>query len=832
MAGTLQPPSLQFPAAEEESASWSSASTPTLRRKRFKIRRGQRDQRSESEMDSRGHTASPHRYLQPPSIEITPSSDEDAPWSNCSTPSASPRRQRTLLRKWLSIREKKGSSAPSTASNSPRSTPNSSPAVRKRLLPASKPPDSEIMVEKGSDSSSERAPSSQPPSTPLNNPLSGRSFMKNNKKMQSWYSMLSPTYKQRNEDFRKIFKKLPDSERLIVDYSCALQRDILLQGRLYLSESWICFYSNIFRWETTIAIQLKDVRCIKKEKTAKLIPNAIQVCTENDKHFFTSFGARDRSFLLIFRLWQNALLDKTLSPRELWHIVHQCYGSELGLTSEDEDYVSPGDELNGIGNSEDIPDVIEISDVSSRCVLDGKLDVSPLIDRMLPVNQSFNSLASSDGIPLFLDDRDEQTDSQADASSSQTVTPLTEHPKADLLLDSLPSLNLLNSEELPTDLSNSSSSSSTQDEELETFTSDLNGRLHINSIYHISAEKLQQMLFSDSQFMQEFLDQRKFTDVTLNSWTRDGISKQTRVISYTIPINNPLGPKSAPAVETQVRAQTLFKSSQKSTGCVMDSEVVTHGIPYQDYFYTAHRYCITSIAKNKARLRVSSEIRYRKQPWNLVKALIEKNTWSGIEDYFHHLEGELSKAEKHWLEEACGKEKHGLLSTLRRRKRTLSWKAPHGELHSPIITLPDEQKGGRNLRASGSLSSRLSDLPSDRGSSHNVSTVLLIISLVLVVLVVLNMMLLYRLWSLEHTARTFESWQSYALSKGKFPQTSAEWAEMLELQKQFHSVEVQKWKQILKASVELLDEMKLSLEKLHQGIAVVTEPPLESDSLS
>lgn len=39
----------------------------------------------------------------------------------------------------------------------------------------------------------------------------------------------------------------------MTDYSCALQRDILLQGRLYLSENWICFYSNIFRWETLVS---------------------------------------------------------------------------------------------------------------------------------------------------------------------------------------------------------------------------------------------------------------------------------------------------------------------------------------------------------------------------------------------------------------------------------------------------------------------------------------------------------------------------------------------------------------------------------------------------
>lgn len=31
--------------------------------------------------------------------------------------------------------------------------------------------------------------------------------------------MLSPTYKQRNEDFRKLFSKLPEAERLIVGES-------------------------------------------------------------------------------------------------------------------------------------------------------------------------------------------------------------------------------------------------------------------------------------------------------------------------------------------------------------------------------------------------------------------------------------------------------------------------------------------------------------------------------------------------------------------------------------------------------------------------------------
>ncbi|XP_063292463.1 protein Aster-A isoform X1 [Pelobates fuscus] len=820
--------------------SWSCSSTPSARRRRLKLRKGQRSPELGGRSDAES-SAVRGRTLKPPAIEVTPSSEDEA-WSNCSTPSASPKRRRGLLRKWLRRRDGKSC----TGSITPRSTPSNSPAVRRRLASS----DVDNMVEKCSENPAERSPSSLTPSssppgalpinqciaqlpiqtnsqpgTPITSQLSGRGFIRNSKKMQSWYSMLSPTYKQRNEDFRKIFKKLPDSERLIVDYSCALQKDILLQGRLYLSENWICFYSNIFRWETTITIQLKDIRCIKKEKTAKLIPNAIQVCTENEKHFFTSFGARDRSFLLIFRLWQNALLDKTLSPRELWHIVHQCYGTELGLTSEDEDYVSPRDLLNGLGVSEEFPECPDLSDTISRC--EPKLGTSP----SLPAADSITSLASCDGMLTPTEDlagqSDAMSDSQLDGSSSQTVTPLSEMTGTGLL-DSMPALDLLPSEDLPTDPSNNSSPSSTQDEDIncvskDVISSDLNGRLHINTVYHISAERLQNALTSDSHFMSEFMDLRKFTDVIVNSWIRDSGGKQSRVINYTIPINNPLGPKSAPAVETQ----TLY--TLKGIGCVLDTQVITQGIPYQDYFYTAHRYCITSVAKNKSRLRVSSEICYRKQPWSLVRSIIEKNSWSGMEEHFSQLAEAVVKLEQCCVEELGGREK----PALRRRKRTLSWKTHHSDPLSSASPPLEIERGTRNPRASGSVSSQMSHL-SDRGPTQSIPTALFVISIVLLVLVVLNMMLFYRLWSLEHTARTFQTWQNYAVSQGRFPQSSADWAEILELQKRFHSAEVQKWKQTLRASVQLLDEMRMSLQRLQQGV-LANDPTLDSqeeDALS
>lgn len=57
------------------------------------------------------------------------------------------------------------------------------------------------------------------------------------------------------------------------------------------------------------------------------------------------------------------------------------------------------------------------------------------------------------------------------------------------------------------------------------------------------------------------------------------------------------------ALTSRSLSQTLFRRGPQAGGCVVDSEVLTQGIPYQDYFYTAHRYCILGLARNKARLR-------------------------------------------------------------------------------------------------------------------------------------------------------------------------------------------------------------------------------------
>lgn len=147
----------------------------------------------------------------------------------------------------------------------------------------------------------------------------------------------------------------------LTDYSCALQRDILVHGRLYVSQNYICFYANIFSWETSVSLRWKDVTAITKEKTALVIPNAILVCTETDKFFLTSFGARDKAYLMLFRVWQNALIGQPMSMAEMWQLVHTCYGDELGLTSDDEDYVPP---LLSVTEDKKVPSQLSVESFS------------------------------------------------------------------------------------------------------------------------------------------------------------------------------------------------------------------------------------------------------------------------------------------------------------------------------------------------------------------------------------------------------------------------------------------------------------------------------------
>ncbi|XP_071997567.1 GRAM domain-containing protein 2B isoform X2 [Engystomops pustulosus] len=102
-----------------------------------------------------------------------------------------------------------------------------------------------------------------------------------------------------NAQFHKLFKDVPKEEMLKENFTCALQKEILYQGKLYISENWICFHSKVFGKDTKIVIPTIAVTVIKKTKTALLVPNALVVATVTDRFIFVSLLSRDSTYKLL-----------------------------------------------------------------------------------------------------------------------------------------------------------------------------------------------------------------------------------------------------------------------------------------------------------------------------------------------------------------------------------------------------------------------------------------------------------------------------------------------------------------------------------------------------
>uniref|UniRef100_A0A4W3J869 GRAM domain-containing protein n=1 Tax=Callorhinchus milii TaxID=7868 RepID=A0A4W3J869_CALMI len=102
-----------------------------------------------------------------------------------------------------------------------------------------------------------------------------------------------------NATYHKLFKNVPKEEVLKQSFTCALHKDILYQGKLFVSQNWICFHSKVFGRDIKITIPVSTVIQVKKQKTALLVPNALCISTELEKHFFVSFLSRDATYKLL-----------------------------------------------------------------------------------------------------------------------------------------------------------------------------------------------------------------------------------------------------------------------------------------------------------------------------------------------------------------------------------------------------------------------------------------------------------------------------------------------------------------------------------------------------
>ncbi|KAM4592329.1 GRAM domain-containing protein 2A isoform 3-T4 [Odontesthes bonariensis] len=171
------------------------------------------------------------------------------------------------------------------------------------------------------------------------------------------------TVSKYNSQYHKLFPCVPKDEILMKVYSCALLRDILLQGRLYISRNWLCFYANLFGKDIKVAVPVFSVRLVKKHKTAGLVPNGLAITTDTgQKYVFVSLLSRDSVYDVLRRICTHLQVngkslslkqfmeEPTLSLLNLTTSLDQCsigpiYKLRSGIESLTEDEFPTPDEF-------------------------------------------------------------------------------------------------------------------------------------------------------------------------------------------------------------------------------------------------------------------------------------------------------------------------------------------------------------------------------------------------------------------------------------------------------------------------------------------------------
>ncbi len=146
----------------------------------------------------------------------------------------------------------------------------------------------------------------------------------------------------REEILSQIFGNVGD---LMDDFSCAVESTVLLHGRLYVTDRFVCFYSNLFGLEKKIRIPFSHVTVVTKENTAMVIPNAISISTFKKQYIFRSFWDRDHCFFML-KSCISKHCNKSANLSMTVGVQGGALGSPSGGRDNDAIYIVANNQLN------------------------------------------------------------------------------------------------------------------------------------------------------------------------------------------------------------------------------------------------------------------------------------------------------------------------------------------------------------------------------------------------------------------------------------------------------------------------------------------------------
>ncbi|XP_072525191.1 uncharacterized protein [Salminus brasiliensis] len=108
------------------------------------------------------------------------------------------------------------------------------------------------------------------------------------------------SFKSHKKTFHKHFPEISELEEFNCAFTCAIQKEVLYHGKMYVSEHHVCFHSSVLLKETKVVIHASTIQVVKKKNTARVVPNAISIITTSgEKYLFVSLRNRDACFKLL-----------------------------------------------------------------------------------------------------------------------------------------------------------------------------------------------------------------------------------------------------------------------------------------------------------------------------------------------------------------------------------------------------------------------------------------------------------------------------------------------------------------------------------------------------
>ncbi|KAF3395776.1 hypothetical protein F1880_006771 [Penicillium rolfsii] len=392
--------------------------------------------------------------------------------------------------------------------------------------------------------------------------------------------------KKRNRDFHQLFRSVPEDDYLIEDYSCALQREIILAGRIYISEGHICFSSNILGWVTTLVISFDEVVAIEKENTAMVFPNAIAIQTLHARHTFRSLLSRESTYDLMVNIWKinhpslkssvngtrvtNGTGDKTEK-------VGEC-DSESEDSDEDEVY----DEDEEGDNADSFFEAGHSANASERS-LPGRAGLSRQTSGLL--NNATVPAAGANSNSEAKNGDKAGASKEADFPGPATHAP-TEYTEADGQYE-----KVIKDEIIPAPL---------------------------GQVYSLVFGP------ASGEFITKFLVENQKSGELQFEGTAKGLTNEsrTRKYSYIKPLSGSIGPKQTKCISTE----TLdFLDLEKAVLVTLSTQ--TPDVPSGNVFATKTKYLFTWAAGNQTRFLMTCNIEWTGKSW--LKGPIEKGAIDG-----------------------------------------------------------------------------------------------------------------------------------------------------------------------------------------------------------